>query len=389
METEIADVHSLPHTQSVASALGIITSCFGFVLIGALQALYGPMIPYLIEKFSISPSVAGMSLSAHFAGALIGVLLFHKIYSKVSNRIFLGAAYTLMSLGCIIFCYASNWSIALIGTFIIGLGFGGNDFGLNFLFSTGFGKRSTSMVNLLNAHFGVGAIVGPVIVGWFGAENYQSIFLIFAICSLLPVLFLHQMVSRLQEGRQSVQSNTGRLRVAALIIAFFVIYIFHVAIETGVGGWEPTHLEAIGYSAVFAATATSFYWGALTAGRFLACWIGRYWTSERMMLVSCIGMTISLACAAFPSMSVLAYIGVGLFIAPIFPTGLAWLNHILPQSRAVTAYVIAASMIGGVLFPPLIGMFIHLFGVVSAPLFMAILSFFCICATWAIIRRNE
>lgn len=41
------------------------------------------------------------------------------------------------------------------------------------------------------------------------------------------------------------------------------------AVEAGVGGWEPTHLETVGYGAGVAATATSVYWLMMTVGRFL------------------------------------------------------------------------------------------------------------------------
>ncbi|WP_263140098.1 MFS transporter [Pseudomonas sp. RIT-PI-AD] len=373
-----------------ASALGVAASCFGFVVMGALQALYGPAIPHLLERFGIGTAEAGMSLSAHFIGALVGVLLFHKVYGSLSNRLSLGLSYGLMALGCLLFAYAQTWPLALAGAFVIGLGFGGGDFGLNFIFSIGFGKRSVAMVNLLNAHFGIGAIAGPALVGWFGAEHYQAIFLGFALCSILPALFLGQMARSLGDPPPTRTGHAAtRHGALAIMAAFFVIYIFHVAIETGVGGWEPTHLEALGYGAAFAATATSLYWLALTGGRFFAAWLGLRWSSERMMRVSCIGMTLCLVAALVPQLAAIAYIGVGLFIAPIFPTGLAWLNRVVPAARASTAYVIAASMVGGIAFPPLIGKLIETQGVSSAPLFMALLSLLCTGATFAIIRGTR
>lgn len=370
-----------------ATGWGVLASCFGFVVMGALQALYGPAIPHLMDRFAITPTQAGMGLSAHFIGALVGVLVFHKAYGAFSNRLTLGVSYGLMAIGCLVFAYAGSWPLALVGAFVIGLGFGGGDFGLNFIFSIGFGPRSVAMVNLLNAHFGIGAIAGPALIGWFGAEQYPLIFLGFAVCSLLPLLLIGQMTVSVTEPRTSGGPSEGPLQGAlAVMAAFFVIYIFHVAIETGVGGWEPTHLEAVGYGAAFAATATSLYWLALTGGRFLAAWIGLYWTSERMMTVSCVGMTLSLLAALHPRLAPLAYIGVGLFIAPIFPTGLAWLTRVVPAARRGTAYVIAASMVGGIAFPPLIGRLIDSHGVQSAPLFMAMLSLACTVATWVIVR---
>lgn len=137
------------------------------------------------------------------------------------------------------------------------------------------------------------------------------------------------------------------------IIAVFIgVYVLHVAIETGVGGWEPTHLEAVGYGAATAATATSAYWAAMTVGRFVAAPISLRWSAPSILLVCCVGMAGFLLLATVPALAPYAYFGVGLMIAPIFPTCLPWLNRAVPGVGAAGAYVIAASMIGGVAFPP-------------------------------------
>src|ERR1700744_5836852 len=60
--------------------------CAAFVLIGAMQALYGPAIPAFRSRFGVSPSVAGLGLSADFAGALIGIVLFHLLRSRLGDR---------------------------------------------------------------------------------------------------------------------------------------------------------------------------------------------------------------------------------------------------------------------------------------------------------------
>ncbi|MEJ2632254.1 MAG: MFS transporter [Acidihalobacter sp.] len=375
------------NTSSAATPAGVIASCFGFMVIGAQQALYGPAIPYLMQKYDISPGMAGMSLSAHFLGGVLGVLLFHGVYARFSNRSLLGVSYALMAIGCIAFAYAPSWPLALGAAFTIGLGYGGMDFGLNFLFSVGFGKRSVSMVNLINAHFGVGAIAAPALIAWIGAQNYQIAFVACAVGSAIPLLALGSISNRTEHGDGAAQLPTqGGSRGLLLLGAFLLIYVFHVAIETGVGGWEPTHLEDVGYAASFAAAATAVFWLMMTLGRFLSVFIGLRWSTERIMLVSCAGMALCLAAATIPAAAPYAYAGVGLFIAPLFPTGLAWLNRCVPEARSATAYVIAAAMLGGVIFPPLIGEIINRSGTLAAPLFMALLAFVCLLAVRLIIR---
>ncbi|MEU6865635.1 MFS transporter [Streptomyces sp. NPDC046876] len=374
--------------RPLLTTVAITASCAAFVVIGALQALYGPAIPALREEYGISPAVAGLSLSAHFIGALLGVLVYHVLRGRLNNRLLLGGSYVLMAVGAAAFASSPNWPLALAGTFVIGLGFGGIDYGLNQLFAVGFGRRSTAMLNLLNGHFGIGAIAGPALIGWLGAEDYPQIFVGIGVISLLILFTLGGVAAREPEPTPAEGAAAGGgARVLPIIAVFVGIYVLHVAIETGVGGWEPTHLEAVGYGAATAATATSAYWAAMTVGRFVVAPLSLRWSAPSILTVCCAGMAGFLLLATVPSLAPYAYFGVGLMIAPIFPTCLPWLNRAVPSVAAAGAYVIAASMIGGVAFPPLLGAVIDTMDVKTVPLVLFALAVACaVLSLW--LRRN-
>ncbi|MGW6979886.1 MFS transporter [Streptomyces sp. NPDC054932] len=365
--------------EPLLTTVAIIASCLAFVVIGALQALYGPAIPALRDQYGIGPAVAGLSLSAHFAGALLGVLIYHLLRGHLNNRVLLGGSYVLMAAGAALFALSPTWALALTGTFVIGLGFGGIDYGLNRLFAVGFGHRSTAMLNLLNGHFGIGAIAGPALIGRFGADSYPEIFVGTGLVSLLILFTLGGVAARepAPAPAEGAPAAGARARVLPVIAGFIGIYVLHVAIETGVGGWEPTHLEAVGYGAATAATATSAYWAAMTIGRFLAVPISLRRSAPSILLVCCVGMAGFLLLATVPALAPYAYFGVGLMIAPIFPTCLPWLNRAVPAVAAAGAYVIAASMIGGVAFPPLLGAVIDTMEVRTVPLLLFLLAVGC------------
>ncbi|MET9969567.1 MFS transporter, partial [Streptomyces sp. NPDC006356] len=339
-------VTSAPPRPRVFSPSAVVASCVGFVLIGALQALYGPAIPAFRGEFGLSPSAAGLGLSAHFVGGVAGVLLFDRLYGRVGNRRILGASYLLMAVGAAGFALAPNWPAALAMALLAGLGFGGIDYGLNQLFAVGFGHRSTAMLNILNAHFGIGAILGPALIGAVGSAHYPAVFLGFALANLPLLLCLRGVRDRApQPAEDTGESYGGQVLARSLgsVLAVFVaLYVLHVGIEAGVGGWEPTHLETVGYGAGFAATATSVYWLMMTVGRFLVAPIALRFSAQAIITVSCAGMTVCLLLASVPALAPYAYAGVGLFIAPIFPTGLPWLNRAAPRARRAGAVVIAA-----------------------------------------------
>ncbi|MFE1796916.1 MFS transporter [Streptomyces sp. NPDC059517] len=380
-------------TAPVFSPAAVAASCGGFVLIGALQALYGPSIPALREEFRLSPSAAGLALSAHFVGGVAGVLLFDRLYGRLGNRQILGASYLLMALGAAGFALAPSWPVALASALLAGLGFGGIDYGLNQLFAVGFGHRSTAMLNILNAHFGVGAILGPAVIGLVGAEHYPVVFLVFAVVNLPLLLCLRgvrEHAPQPGEGERAAGGTSVLGRSLGSVLAMFVtLYVLHVGIEAGVGGWEPTHLEAVGYGAGAAATATSVYWLMMTVGRFLAAPLALRHSAQSIITVSCAGMTVCLLLATIPGLAPYAYAGVGLFIAPIFPTGLPWLNRAAPKARRAGAVVIAASMAGGVVAGPALGKAIEWSGVRAVPLLLGAVSAVCLAATLWLVRATR
>ncbi|GAA3783497.1 hypothetical protein GCM10022403_017650 [Streptomyces coacervatus] len=116
------DIRS-PAVGRLFSRPAAVASCVGFVLIGMLQALYGPAIPGLRTEFGLSPSGAGLGLSLHFSGGVAGVLAFNAIHSRINNRALLAASYGLMALGAACFALAPDWPLALAAAFLGGLGF--------------------------------------------------------------------------------------------------------------------------------------------------------------------------------------------------------------------------------------------------------------------------
>jgi MFS transporter, FHS family, glucose/mannose:H+ symporter len=380
--------------------------CAAFVLIGAMQALYGPAIPAFRSRFGVSPSVAGLGLSADFAGALAGVVLYHLLWSRLGDRRLLAASYALAGVGTAGFALAPSlpgpsWTVALTAALVTGFGSGGIDYGLNHLFAIGFGRRSAAMLNLLNAFFGVGAVIGPALIGAVGAARYPWLFggVAAATVLLIPTLAgVHPDRAgdpAPEEHFPDIKGSPGspsppsRRRTGLIVAAFVALYVLYVAIESGVGGWEPTHLEAIGYPATVAATATSAFWLALTAGRFIAVPLSLRWPAPAFVTGCCAGMAGFLLLATVPAAAPWAYGGLGFMCAPIWATGLPWLTRAAPRVAAASAYVMATSMLGGIVFPPLLGRAIEVAGVRSVPLILCLVAAACTALSLWLVRATR
>ncbi|MCX2729125.1 MFS transporter [Saccharopolyspora sp. NFXS83] len=332
-----------------------------------------------------------MALSAHFVGGLAGVMGFHRYYGRRSTRLMLGASFLIMAAGAAVFASAPPWPIALLGAFVAGLGYGAIDYGLNHLFTIGFSKRSTAMLNLLNAFFGVGSILAPTLLAQLGPASYRWVFLVFALLSaaLIPLLLgVHDTHVRDAPASPRQRNANLRNRSIAITTAWVVLYVLNIGVEAGTGGWEPTHLTAAGYTLSAATTATAGYWLMMTTGRFLVAPLSLRFSDQTILLWGCSGMAVCLGLAAVPAWAPFAYAGVGLFIGPVFPTGLPWLHRLVPDAQRAGAYVIAASMLGGVVFPPLLGLGIEHTSAMSIPIALFALNVPCLAAIWWLMRQR-
>ena len=206
-----------PYRRAASGAPPLLTTpaiagcCGGFVVLGTLQALYGPAIPAFRARFGVTPAAAGLGLSADFAGAIAGVVLYHLLLARAGDRRLLGGSYVLMAAGMMLFALAPSWPLALGAALVTGFGSGGIDYGLNHLFATGFGHRSTAMLNLLNAFFGVGAVIGQALIGAVGAARYPWLFGAAAVVSLLLIPTLRGVRAQ-AAGARAGEATVGEQR---------------------------------------------------------------------------------------------------------------------------------------------------------------------------------
>jgi fucose permease len=337
------------------------------LLIGSLEALYGPSLIRLIERFEASPSAVGIVISAHFIGGLLGVLASQSIHARIGNRILLTFGYLLLLLGSIGFAWAPTLVLAITASAAAGLGFGALDYAFSHLFAVAFGSGSGKMLNLLHGFFGIGAILAPLAVAVFGPEHYPAYFTGFALLTLITALGVQGVRSFPTQGSAASETpanspGTG-LSTAAGKRSYFIVgfagmicvFVFHVAVGSGIGSWEATYLTLSGISVEQAAAATSLFWFSMTASRFaLAAAIKRL-RPGTVVTLSCTLMTVGSAVALIPGYAVMGLALAGFAIGPIFPTALAWATQAFGGRSWVSGSLIAISMIGGIAFPPLLG----------------------------------
>jgi len=333
-----------------------------FLLMGVLVAAYGPLLELLKQRYGISLSVAGTVLSAHFAGALLGVVVSMRGLERTSSRAFVSAALGALGVGCAGVALAPSWPLFLAGVFVIGVGFGALDIGLNSLVAHSGGARKTAVLNALNGAFGLGAVAGPILVSALGGKNLSLLYGCCAALALGMVPIAGGISGRLPAAVQAARG--GRRMLVWIFAGAFVLY---VATEVGTGGWMTSHLESLGFQSVAAATLTSGFWLALALGRLLVALVPARVPEAAVVLACSAAGALALSAALIGAAAPVAYIVAGFAIAPIFPTGIVWLARLLPGDARATSWLFPAAMVGGAIGPGAIGAMVALYGIGRAP----------------------
>jgi MFS transporter, FHS family, glucose/mannose:H+ symporter len=335
--------------QTLPTAL--VVGGFGtFALLGLLQAMYGPALLSIQTRFDLQPATASLILSAFFAGVVVSILGLGALERIVSRAASLMAALTLVGVGSVGVGVAPLWWLVLVSAFGIGLGYGVAVLNYNTLFATGFGSRSTAFVNLVNAAWSVGAILGPVVIGL----TPQDFRVPFIACGLVALL-IAPLGRNLEPRTQARSMTSSALPALPLLIGFAFVFWLYTGSEVGIGANEPRHLHtAFGYDVQPATFLSSLFWFGQAAGRVLIAPISLR-VREDVIVVACLALAaVGLGLAHIPVIAPFAYAACGVFLGPVFPSVIVWWNRHVHGSIRATSWMLASANFGGVIFPPLI-----------------------------------
>jgi len=347
-----------------------------FALMGMLGAAYGPLLEHLARRFAISLPVAGTSLSVHFTGAFIAVLVSMRAMDEVSGRTIVSAGTVCLGVGSAAVAVAPTWLSFLVGVFVIGAGWGVLVIGLNQLVAHSEGPRRSALLNALNGAYSTGAVASPLLVAAYAQTHLGLLYAGAAVVAVLLIPAARGISGALPD------SGAAAGRPGLLIGIFVCAFVLYVSVEAGTGGWMTSHLESIGVQSDRAAKLTSGFWLALAAGRLLVTLVPATVSESAIVMAGTAVATVSLLAAWGGILVPWAYIVTGLALAPVFPTGIAWLARLTPDDARATSWLFPAATAGGILGPGAIGLVVAPFGVAWAPLVLAIAAVGSLFAFW-------
>ncbi len=334
----------------------------GFVLAGVVTVLIGPMLPFLIARWSMSDERAGLFFSFQFGGNLggiasLGTLLSRRGYSAVFLVGFTCIAVGVAGLG------SGSAVIGSLGTVAFGYGLGLVLTGTNLWVAEDAGPRRASAISVVNVAWGVGAIACPLLV-LVAERAHRLSLLLFGIAGLSAmaavVLATMNVAPRLARSAEGMPPDGKDSVPAKTAFALGALFLLYVGIENSVGGWAAALVKREG--ALPAASwefAPMFFWAGLLIGRAAAPIVFSR-VAEKTIMIS--GLLFSGMCIAaltrVTSLRVAAVdlSGAGLGLACLFPLLIAWMVERYGKHARRTGNVpFALASIGGATMPWLVG----------------------------------
>jgi MFS transporter, FHS family, glucose/mannose:H+ symporter len=342
-------------------------------LAGAISASYGPLLHPVTDRFGVSLPVAGTLISINFAGGLVGTLGALAGFTHAPRRPIATFALGVLGLGCVSIAASRAWPELAVGVFLTGIGFGATDFSLNQSAAQSGAGRAVRLT-LLNAAFGVGAVLGPAIVGWLGLRALTVGFAVaagWALAMAAGVLGITTADGGVDGG--GAERGAGRTRLrrvrrpSRVVVLVALAFLLYVGCEASVAGWIPAHLVALGYPSRLATAVTSGFWAAMVVGRLVTVPLSRAVAASRIVLAACPLLTLALALAAVPAIAPACYVAAGFIAAPIWPIGLDWVVATFPGHRSATSWALTSAFAGGIAGPAAVAGVVSIAGVHAVP----------------------
>ena len=297
-----------------------LTGALAFVATGMLSSLFGVALPIYARSFGLSEGQGTVLLSLYGLGAFLTVvagIIAARMLTLRRGLIAIAAGAGLLALQL-------NWVLMLCGGGLAGIGLGMLAVVVNRQFLASFGDRGPGMVGMVNAVFGLGAIISPLVFVWVGGLPA----LVFAGIGLLALLSLPLV----QPDSSLAAETAGLPQLAQWPLLILVFNVFSAMIEVGLIGLGPTALVANGLDGFDAARLVSAFSVCFLVGRLSLYWLIRLVGSDLLFLLSLTGTALCMGLSATWSPAV-GFVLAGGFIGMFFPTFYVWAIGVLNDGR--------------------------------------------------------
>lgn len=360
----------------ISANLTIVIALISFVSIGLPDAVLGVAWPSIRETFGRSREELGAILFSSGAGYIASGLVSGRAIELLGVGRLLIVSTALVTTGLLGYALAPVFGMVLVLAVLIGLGSGAVDSGLNFYAAENFSNR---IMNFLHAFFGLGAMVGPIVMAGVlttGISWRWGYVLVGGATLMMTMLFVvtrgiwtlgHHEDS---EGAKPPSAPVNVVIRQPLVWLQIVVFLFTTGVEFTAGQWAYTVLvERLGLETAAAGVWVGMYWGSMAAGRLLLGGLSRAIGDRRLILFGSWGMLVAglLFTSTSPPVAIAGLVLFGLSEGPLFPTLMSLTPVRLGSPIALHAigFQVSAAVLGGAMLPTIAGLLSTQFGLAA------------------------
>lgn len=351
----------------------VIVACYAtMTMLGVTISLLGPSLPALATRMQVPLPQAGVLFTFFATGSVIATLLVARLNDRpIRHAVLITGALT-MALGHWLLAASNTLLQAGLAVTLSGLAMSTVGTGPNAIIADLYRGRAGQALNALHISAGVGAFIGPLLLGIalrLGGD-YRAIYRLAA--ALMLAIAAIWALSRPPTPERTVGQEPFSLKWLAPLLLVFALTVLYTGTETTIGGWLFTYArEAIRQDAAIASLATSLLWLAILSGRLAAIRVLRRLSSVAMLRLciggGVVGLAIILAGQAWGPLFWLGVTLTGFCFGPVFPTALALSSELAPQqSGAASSLVVASGSIGAMVLPWSAGALIPYIGIAGS-----------------------
>ena len=366
-------VHSSQSDRQLAPLLH-----FGFLLVGLVHTLLGPILPMLAARWRLDDAEAGSLFIAQFTGAMIGSALSSPMIERLGSLRLMAFSYAAMAAA--VACLGVNsWGIGLLSVFSLGFAIGLTAPATNLLVAEINSERRAAALNILNFVWAAGAVSGPPLIALFARDGHlvRPLIGLAALLSGIALLIARRPLMDFCAGPNQAKRNQkdppplGRLTVHVWASPYALLtgglMFVYIGTETSAAGWIASYAQRLGTSpSEFGTLTPSFFWAGLLIGRAAASAVLRCVSEAALVLISLFMAGAGLVIILVGSSLMIVSSGAGLTglgLAAVFPTTLAiFTRHFGRRASQLTGFVFVLGGMGGALIPWLVGLTSARFG---------------------------
>jgi len=349
-----------------------IGAFFAFLIFGFADNLKGPLIPVLLEEFSLSYAQGSNILLMLYLGFMLSIIGSGIIAGKYGNR------HVLLLSSIIISIAVAGMSIVQDKIFLyplffsIGMALGGIEVGANGAITDIYHENSGKYLNLLAVFHGAGSMIAPWLVGILLEKNmpwqtaYKGSFLPILLFPLI-FIFLRFTSEKSKKNNPDTNIKSPDKIINMNLILLSLLILLYVAAEIGISSWLVDYLYKVkNFSLKTASLMLTIFWAFMMLGRLIASFI-----VDRIGYLKSLIITICLALLSFVGGILpgkyFAYLLplTGLFFAMVFPTTTALAAQIFPEHKArALSFMFFFAGLGGLIGPWIVGFVANWFGII-------------------------